>query len=260
MDARKVIIATSFFSAMLVLGVVVPLGYFVLQELDQKLETANAEVRSVFIDLKAETLKEIRVAAEQATKDMAASGGANDGAMKDGMGTNPAIVASLEQLKSELEAVQGSQQRMLEVLNRAPEAVAATTPAAPPPGSRDDTLNQTVFFPLGKITGPVIDQQIATMLPKIADYGRNGTCLSNVLGFSDTLGGDKSNMELSQKRAQHVATLLRAKQIPVGEVKGWGERWLKVHTVDGIKNEQNRRVVIETVCEHKAAKSGGAMS
>ena len=257
MDARKIIIATSFFSAMLVLGVVVPLGFFVLQELDQKLEMAQAEVRSVMIDLKAETLKEIRTATEQATKDMAATGGA-----KDGTGSDPAIVASLEQLKSDMEAMQGSQQQMLESLNRAPETVAATAPApaSPPPGSRDDTLNQTVFFPLGKISGPVIDQQIATMMPEIADYGRNGTCLSNVLGFSDTLGGDKANMELSQKRAQHVATLLHAKQIPVGDVKGWGERWLKVHTVDGIKNEQNRRVVIETVCEHKAPKSGGAMS
>jgi len=257
-DARKIIIATSFFSAMLVLGVAVPLGFFVLQELDRKLETANAEVRSVMIDLKAETLKEIRVAAEQAAQGMA-----KDGMAKEGGGADPTIVAGLEQLKSDLEAMRGTQRQMLETLKRAPETVAAISPgapAAPPPGSRDDTLNQTVFFPLGKITGPVIDQQVATMLPKIADYGRNGTCLSNVLGFSDTLGGDKSNMELSQKRAQHVATLLRAQQIPVGEVKGWGERWLKVHTVDGIKNEQNRRVVIETVCENNTPKSGGAMS
>ena len=264
MDARKIIIATSFFSAVLVLGVVVPLGFFSLQALDRKMEAANSEVRSVIIDLKAETLKEIRMVSEQAAK----------GVATENAGADPVLVASLEMLKTSIGALRNGQQQLFEKMKRPPEPVAATVAdaasavvppavrpvASPPPGSRDDTLNQTVFFSLGKITGPAIDQQVATMMPKIADYGRSGTCLSNVLGFSDTLGGDKSNLDLSQKRAQHVATLLRAQQVPVGEVKGWGERWLKVLTVDGIKNEQNRRVVIETVCEHKTPKSSGAVS
>jgi len=253
LDARKIIIATSFFSAAIVLGVAVPLGFISLQALDNKLKEGQSEVRSVIIDLKTEALKEIRFASEEAAKSLA-----NNPTQPD-----PAIVASLEKLKLSVEELRDGQQQLIEKIKRPPATIASVTPPpspSPPPGSRDDTLNQTVYFPLGKISGPVIDQQIAAMLPKIAEYGTNQKCQSNVIGFSDTLGGDKSNLELSEKRAMQVATLLRGKQIPVGEVKGWGERWLKVHTVDGIKNEQNRRVVIETVCDGKALKNAGASS
>lgn len=254
MDARKIVVATSAFSAALVLGVVVPLGYLGLQKLDQKLVERQSEIKSVIIDLKTQTLKEIRTVTEQAAKGLATNG----------TQTDPAIIASLETLKTSIGELRDGQQQLFEQMKRPAKTVAAVAPppapAMPPPGSRDDTLNQTVYFPLGKITGPMINQQIALIIPKITDYSKAGKCLSNVMGFSDTLGGDKGNLELSQKRAIHVASLLGASKFPVGEVKGWGERWLKVHTVDGIKNEQNRRVVIETVCEGKTSTTGAAVS
>jgi outer membrane protein OmpA-like peptidoglycan-associated protein len=248
-DDRKTIIATSFLSAVLVLGVVVPLGFVSLQALEKKLETGQSEVQRIVIDLKTEALKEIKIATTQVA----------DGSAK----TDPAIVASLEQLKANIDELRNDQQQLFETMRNPADTVASAIPAAiptTPPGSRDDTLNQTVLFPMGKIEGPAIDQQIATMTSEITDYGSNRKCLSNVMGFSDTLGGDKSNLELSQRRAMYVAALLGGNQIPVGDVKGWGERWLKVHTVDGIENEQNRRVVIETVCDSNELESAGAIS
>ncbi len=251
MGDRKSIAATAFFSASLVLGVVLPLGYLSLQALDQRLESGQIAVKSVIIELKIEALKEIQSAAQQAGKVP----------MNTAVQTDPAIVASLAQLKTNIDQLRSDQQQLLETLNRPVQPAAITASAAlPPPGARDDTLNQTVFFPLGTIKGPSINQQVAAMIPKIIDYGKTGTCLSNVMGFSDTLGNDKSNLALSYKRAVHVAALLRGKNIAVGKVKAWGERWLKVHTVDGIKNEQNRRVVIETECDRKPINTKGPVS
>ena len=40
--------------------------------------------------------------------------------------------------------------------------------------------------------------------------------------------------------------------IAVAEVTGWGERWLNEHTLDGVKNEKNRRVVVEIICASMA--------
>ena len=259
MDAGKTVVATSVFSAVLVLGVVVPLGYLGMQTLDRKLETSRAEVRSVIIELKAETLKEIKVVAEETTKDLVEKVLAQSGGMQNAGGADPAVVASLETLEKSVAALRQGQRQLFETVKSAPAPVVAAAPVVPP-GSRDDTLNQTVYFQLGKINGPITAQQVSAALPQIAEYSAGKTCRSNVMGFSDTLGGDKSNLELSEKRAKHVAALLRAKQVPVGEVRGWGERWLKVLTVDGIKNQQNRRVVVETVCEDKAEKRTGVTS
>lgn len=321
-DDRKIIVATSFFSALLVLCVIVPLGYFSQQALDQKLADGQNEFKSVIIDLKTETLKEIKNSAEaspqtvsnntpqsdpaivatlesltsrldqlqadqkqlfeksqvssgaivaevksaitelksQTLKDIkAAADQAGKEIAQHSNQPTPEVVASLGELKIYLDEIRDGQQQLFEKIKRPP--VTAVTAAPPtPPGSREDTLNQTVYFPLGTVDGPFIDRQIATMIPNISSYGKSGNCHSNVMGFSDTLGGDQSNLVLSEKRAHHVASLLRQKQIHVGDVKGWGERWLKVHTVDGTKNEQNRRVVIETVCDGTSVKTAKKVS
>ena len=246
-DTRRIIIATSLFSAALVLGVMVPLGYFSFQTLMGKLETGQSEVQTVIIDLKTIALQEIQAATKQA----------NDGLVKSDIQPDPAIVASLEQLKTDIDELRNDQQHLFDEIKRPLDTVASVISPIPP-GPTDDSLNQTVFFPMGKTTGPFIDEQIAPVISKIAEYGLNMKCLSNVMGFSDTLGGDKSNLKLSEERAMHVAELLSNKQVPVGDVKGWGERRLKVHTVDGIQNEQNRRVVVETVCQSNASESADA--
>jgi len=240
MDGKKVIIATSIASAVIVLAVAAPLGYFGLKQLDQKITMQQAEIKSVVIELKAEALSEIKSVSEQVSKDMKSNSG----------GDSMALSSEITALTQRVEELRAEQQKLTQLV--APLASkSAQNMAMVAPGSREDRLNQTVYFPLGKIQGPMIDKQIAAIIPKITDYSNAGSCKSNVLGFSDTLGGDKANLLLSEKRAQHVAGLLRKQDIPVGNVKGWGERWLDVHTVDGIKNEKNRRVVIETHCEPK---------
>ena len=135
----------------------------------------------------------------------------------------------------------------------AARAIAEAPPAAPTgiPGQRPDTFNRTVFFALGEVTGERVNVQIAAAIADIENHAAGQVCRIDVLGFSDTFGGDRSNLALSQKRAEHVAAKLRDGGLAVTNVQGWGERWLLEHTVDGIKNEVNRRVVIETTCDSK---------
>ena len=240
MDGKKVIIGTSIASAIIVLAVAAPLGYFGLKQLDQKITTQQAEIKSVVIELKAEALSEIKSVSEQVSKDLKSRSG----------GDSLTLSTEITTLTQRVEELRAEQQKLTQLV--APlAATSSQNSAMVAPGSREDRLNQTVYFPLGKIQGPMIDKQIAAIIPIIMDYSKVGNCKSNVLGFSDTLGGDKANLALSEKRAQHVSSLLRKQAIPVGNVKGWGERWLVVHTIDGVKNEKNRRVVIETHCEMK---------
>lgn len=241
MNPGKIIIATSFLSAVLVLGAVAPLGYFGLQILNKKLDDGQSEVRRVVIELKTEAIAEIKASAAQASGNNVSADGE----------PVPAIMDSLQQLQSNVDDLRQGQQQLIETIATGPAALA---PVATPTGveTTEEGLNQTVLFPMGKIKGPGIDEQISAMAVEIVDYGQNRTCVSDVMGHSDTLGGDKGNLKLSKDRARHVASILRGKQIQVGKVIGWGERWLKIHTVDGIQNQQNRRVVVETVCDGTA--------
>lgn len=237
MSSRKVIFGTSLLSAAIVLGVAVPLSYLGLQSIDKKMQAQQAAVKSVVLDLKVEALKEIKAAGEK-------TGMADSKARAEATQAMTAEIASLSQSIRDLRETQQSLAAKIEQ----GASVNAASAAQVQPGTREDALNQTIYFPLGKIEGPEIDTQITKMLPKIAAYSKGRACEANVLGFSDTLGGDKSNLELSQRRAVHVAALLKAKKINVNNVKGWGERWLNEHTVDGVKNKMNRRVVVETLC------------
>ena len=243
MSPRKVIFATSLLSAAIVLGVAVPLSYLGLQSIDKKMQAQQEAVKSVVMDLKLEALQEIKAASEKS--------GMTDGEAR--AEETQALTSELATLSQSIRDLRETQQSLAAKIEQ--DATPNATPAAQAmPGTREDALNQTVFFPLGKIEGPEIDKQINDMLPKIADYSQGRPCVANVLGFSDTLGGDKSNLELSQRRAVHVAALLKRKNIDVNNVKGWGERWLNEHTVDGVKNQKNRRVVIETLCHSSMPK------
>ncbi len=259
MSPRKVIISTSLLSAVLVLGIAAPAAYFGFHMLDKKIETGQAEVKSVVIELKAEALEEIKTVAEQTASEAMSKGGPN---APDVSAALSSLNSGLTDLQTRVSDLQTEQKNLAELMKLRTDGLmaAATAPKMARPGAREDTLNQTIYFSLGVFAGPKTDKQIAAVIPKIVEYSTSGNCKSNVMGFSDTLGGDKSNLELSLKRAQHVATLLRGKNIPVGTVKGWGERWLDVHTVDGIKNDKNRRVVIETVCGAAQVKATQSVS
>ncbi len=244
MSTGKVIFGTSLLSAAIVLGVAVPLSYLGYQTLDKKMQAQQAAVKSVVLDLKVEALQEIKAANEKSdtTDDTARAA------------ETQAMTAELAALSQSIQELRNTQQILTEKIDQG-DARRAAPAAQSQPGTREDALNQTVFFPLGKIEGPEIDKQVNDFLPKIIAYSQGRACVANVLGFSDTLGGDKSNLELSQRRAVHVAALLKSKNIEVNNVKGWGERWLNEHTVDGVKNKKNRRVVIETLCHAKMPKT-----
>ncbi|NQW00036.1 MAG: OmpA family protein [Rhodospirillales bacterium] len=258
MDAGKTVIATSLLSAVIVLGAAVPLAYYGYLHVDQRITAGQADVSRVVVELKTEALREIKLASEGAAGKTPAS-----------VQVPPTVSAALTTLSDGVTALQKDigdlrreQQEIAELMKLRTEGLTAASMASPVsrPGAREDTLNQTIHFALGRFAGPETTGQVAALIPKIREYSASGLCKSNVLGFSDTLGGDKSNLELSLKRAEHVATLLRAAKVPVGQVQGWGERWLHIHTVDGVKNDQNRRVVVETHCVAAPNKSTDSIS
>lgn len=241
-DQRNVLMA-ALLSAVIVLGIGLPAGYFGLQKMGFNMGgeggpegtdngATTKAVTKVVIELKEQTISEIRTVGEQVKTEISEQ--------------NETQAKTIKELSAKITELQQSQTKLSESVMRMASAPAKTRSYVP--GQREDTFNQTIYFTLGIVEAPEIDQQIKESVPHIIEYAAGRECVTNVLGFSDTLGGDKSNLELSQKRAVHVASILGSEGVKIGNVKGWGERWLKEHTVDGIKNEKNRRVVIETEC------------
>ena len=68
----------------------------------------------------------------------------------------------------------------------------------------------------------------------------------SVDGYTDTSGSAEHNMQLSQMRAQSVASYLQGQGVQPQRfsIRGWGETNLAVPTGDGVKNAANRRVTI----------------
>jgi len=238
MTVTKSIVATSVLSAVIVLGVAVPLSYLGYQKLEPPLSQQKSEVPSVFIELKAEVIKEIQTATDKSREAL----------QTQLMEQNAAQKAALVEFTKTIEQVKAQQDQLVAGVEKI-ESENAGKARSSIPGARADAFNQTVWFPLGAIKGGSIEAQLRAVVAKSLEYAQQGNCRANALGSSDTLGNDASNLKLSQKRAEHIAAKLKSAGLNIGTVKGWGERWLKVHTVDGVKNEENRRVVVEMACE-----------
>ncbi|MEP0189457.1 MAG: OmpA family protein [Erythrobacter sp.] len=75
--------------------------------------------------------------------------------------------------------------------------------------------------------------------------------LIDVYGFTDTTGSDAYNQELSERRAQAVATYLTSRGVASTRIAtvGYGEnpQYLRVQTGDNVNEPQNRRVEIKIV-------------
>lgn len=95
--------------------------------------------------------------------------------------------------------------------------------------------------------------QAAAIIPKLKHIvgGRSG-CTISVAGYADTLGGDKTNLTLSKKRAHAIAekikTAFAGSNVQINEA-AWGERRLHQWTPDNTAKEANRRVDIAVNCE-----------
>lgn len=240
---------------LLVLIAVAALGAYGFRQLKQQ-QTAT---HSVIMDLKTETVKEIKAGSAKAVAEIKeAAAGAATGAP----GAGAKVVAGIDELKSSLAAMQADQKALLNQIAALQAKTAAPAPAGPVARADDgipDPQNASVYFPLAVAKGPKIDVQIKTLLPAVKDRAAKGDCRANVSGYSDTLGNDDANLRLSQKRADYVAEKLKAAGLAIGEVKAWGERRLEAFSVDGVQNEKNRRVVIEVHCGPMPEKAAPAM-
>jgi len=79
-----------------------------------------------------------------------------------------------------------------------------------------------------------------------AEVARRAGAEVQVTGYTDTLGSDEDNDDLSQRRAEEILEALAAQGIDrrLMSAVGRGERNLREPTADGVSNPANRRVVV----------------
>jgi outer membrane protein OmpA-like peptidoglycan-associated protein len=235
MSEKTKIFGTAALSALLVLAAGAPLLYYGLPTIIEKARDPSVGTSSTTIKLTPEIIEEIQTAANRSKEELQLN-------LSESEGRQSAILAELQKAVVGIHAQQEDIVAKLEKLSTQEQETV--------PGKRQDTYNQTIFFPMGKVSGPTIDSQIQAAILELRDRIDDQNCSANVLGFSDTLGGDMANLKLSEDRASYVAEELKSNGINLDKVKGWGERWLNVHTPDATKNDKNRRVVIELGCNN----------
>lgn len=251
-------IVTSLLVALVVVGGVLAGGYFGMDKIQGMLQAGQPEAQHIIIELKDVAIGEIRSAKSEAideikklnaeiiteVRTIVASAGKVD-------------TAEIEDIKMMVERIDANQKGLAErlaTMNEQKIVSAAQVPAQGPaaePGM--GMLVDTVYFPLAIAKGPKIDVQLEEIITGLKKHAGKDQCQVNISGFSDTLGNDDINLELSQERADYVADKLKADGLTIGTVRGWGERRLKVHTLDGEDNEKNRRVEIEMNCASTSA-------
>ena len=126
--------------------------------------------------------------------------------------------------------------------------LALTAPAAyaqeVPPPEMEGLGQYRVFFAFDRADLSQADRQIIAQA--VEDYRRTGTARITVTGHTDTSGSAAYNLELSQRRAEAVASELVRQGVPASEIAtiGRGEEDLLVPTADGVREPRNRRVEI----------------
>ena len=92
-----------------------------------------------------------------------------------------------------------------------------------------------------------VNESAKLELQKAIDYIKSQTnSIITVIGHSDTVGNQDSNMRLSQKRTQAVKEYLESMSLDIKELttEYYGENTPLVKTKDGVSNAKNRRVEI----------------
>jgi len=112
--------------------------------------------------------------------------------------------------------------------------------------------HEEVVFESGKweirpTEAPKLDEAIPRIIEMLE---RSKSCSENdralyIAGYTDTVGSQADNRELSRKRAHSIAQYLLAnglgKQKIAVYVRGFGEEVLRVQTADSVDEERNRR-------------------
>ena len=242
MTENKGSAAKPLLAAVVVLAVALPAGYYGFHMLMGQ----QSETHSVVLDMKNETLNEIRSIGTKTADELKKL---NDNV---GTGGTDKITAELQSLKEMTEAIQAQQKAMSEgmsqLLSKQNGPSMGVRQTAP---DENVTLAETLYFDVAKSGGPLIDKGVAKIVPTLKEHLGKAPCRIYVTGFADTLGNDLANLKLSNERADYVAAKLRTAGLDVYSVEAWGERRLKINTYDGVKNENNRRVVIEMHCGKK---------
>ncbi|MBO6521440.1 MAG: hypothetical protein JJ900_11010 [Rhodospirillales bacterium] len=242
-------IGKSILSAVIVAAIVLPLGYVGFDFMRKEMREHHTETRSVVMDLKSVAVEEIR---SSTTKTAEALQNVQPG----GGGNSQALAAEMTSLKQVTEQILAEQKTISESLSKVLKMETEIAKAKPAPEGPVADFSETVYFGIGKASGADVDKRIAALVPKMKTMlAASGPCQIDVTGFADTLGGDLSNLKLSRARADYVAGKLRKAELDVYSVEAWGERRLKVHTYDGVKNENNRRADIEMHCGKKPKKA-----
>lgn len=128
---------------------------------------------------------------------------------------------------------------------RAALAELTAAPAAPAPQPAAVPAGEyTVTFPLGAaILAP---EARATLDAVLADWRQEKPARVVIAGHTDTVGDTVSNLLLSQKRAEAVASYLEGKGLPAAAMalEAYGEEQPALKTGDGVEEPRNRRVEI----------------
>ena len=126
-------------------------------------------------------------------------------------------------------------------------AVETTTVAATDDGGAAAALpnDGMVYFPLDSDQLGTEDQAVLEDIVA-AVVAQNPSSIT-VMGHADRAGNDDYNMDLSERRAQTIASALVAAGIPEAAIStmGYGESEPAVSTEDGVAMRQNRRAVLD---------------
>ena len=115
---------------------------------------------------------------------------------------------------------------------------------APPPAPAMQSTSYMVFFDWDR--SDLSRQALATVGQAAAAFKSGGQSRITATGHTDTSGPDSYNMALSLRRANAVKDALVGDGVPATAISvvGKGEHDLLVPTPDGVREPQNRRVVI----------------
>jgi OOP family OmpA-OmpF porin len=130
--------------------------------------------------------------------------------------------------------------------------VEAAAPAAlvePPPAPEMKTITLTAdtYFDFDKYNLKPAGKQALDKL--ISEMGSmNSIAKIKVVGYTDSIGTEKYNIGLSQRRAKTVATYLTAHNIPADKIEtvGMGEADPIATNKTKVGRAKNRRVVVTT--------------
>lgn len=122
----------------------------------------------------------------------------------------------------------------------APEPAPQPEPVAQRPAARD----YLVFFEFDRAN--LTPEAQSVLNQAAASAGNQRPTVINVTGHADRAGSDDYNMRLSMRRADAVAGYLESQGVPRSAmaVEAEGESQPLVPTADGVREPQNRRVMI----------------